>query len=89
MCRGSLPCEWLRFIRELRYADRHKEVSRNLGLTTLEIRWRAHAAPTRPEDPVLYRPDVTMNGATFGVVGGIIPSAPSFQAELHVTPHDR
>ena len=22
----------------------HKEVSRNLGLTTLEIRWRAHAA---------------------------------------------
>jgi hypothetical protein len=26
---GSLPCEWLRFIRELRYANRHKEVPPN------------------------------------------------------------
>jgi hypothetical protein len=34
MCRGSAVAylvSWLRFIRELRYADRHKEVSRNLG----------------------------------------------------------
>ena len=61
----GLPCKWLRFIRELRYADRPQGSFSQPGFTTLEIRWRPRSSSPKISAFPVRRSELPVSSGKF------------------------